>query len=405
LKADASHGHVLLLPRAWGRQAHWATWIARIIHAQIAHDAVATGMSDPRAITRRRCGGRPEDALRSINNPGQGLVRIAVFHMNQVGDFIFSLPALAGMRARFPGADITSILRPHLIELAELTPAVDRVIPYPLGLIGEVRLARTLLNRSFDLVLAFPTAAPTALQALLTRARVRVGFADAGLGFCLTDRALVRGTASPWKLAQLAAVAGAEIPQPRYVGLLQLSPALRQRGQRLLAARGVEPDARVAAIAPGASRGREYKAWQVRGFAAVAQHLRHRWGATVAVVGGVADVTTAMHIARSMSTPCINLAGQTTTGELAAILERADLLVGIDSGPMHVAAAMRTPVVALFGPTDPRIVGPQGEGHEVVTAGLDCSPCPQPCASRRCMSLISEDQVIAAADRILGRTC
>jgi heptosyltransferase-1 len=51
---------------------------------------------------------------------------------------------------------------------------------------------------------------------------------------------------------------------------------------------------------------------------------------------------------------------------LVALLRRADLFVGGDSGPTHLAAALAVPTVALFGPTDPARNGPWGPGARVV---------------------------------------
>ena len=70
-----------------------------------------------------------------------------------------------------------------------------------------------------------------------------------------------------------------------------------------------------------------------------------------------------------------DLTGKTSLVELAALLQRAQLFVGIDSGIMHLAAAMGTPVVGIFGPTDPQHTGPAGERSVVVRRELQCSPC------------------------------
>jgi heptosyltransferase-2 len=75
---------------------------------------------------------------------------------------------------------------------------------------------------------------------------------------------------------------------------------------------------------------------------------------------------------------------------------------------MHIAAALGVPVVAIFGATHPldshKMWGPWGEGHIVVTKDLDCSPCrPGECKDRKCMDLISPDQVLEAAKKQLKK--
>jgi ADP-heptose:LPS heptosyltransferase len=75
----------------------------------------------------------------------------------------------------------------------------------------------------------------------------------------------------------------------------------------------------------------------------------------------------------------VDLAGKTTLKGMAAVLERATLFVGNDSGPMHVAAAVGTKVVAVFGPGAPYKTAPYlaPDRVRVVYASLPCSPCRQ----------------------------
>jgi len=61
-----------------------------------------------------------------------------------------------------------------------------------------------------------------------------------------------------------------------------------------------------------------------------------------------------------------NLCGKTSLLELGGILQVADLVVTVDSGPMHMASATGTPCLAIFGPTDPARVGPYGKQHRVL---------------------------------------
>jgi len=356
-----------------------------------------------RSFSLRRAAERVEGIYRELLGTPRPPRQVAIFHLNQVGDLLFSMPALASLRAHFPEAEITSILRPNLVELMQANRSVDHLLVRGSGLPGEARLARELRRRRIDLAVAFSQSAPTVLQAIACGAATRIGFVDADLSFLLNRKVHLRGLPWPGKLARLAVCLGAGLPPDSYVGMLRIPPEPRERAQRLLERAGINGQERIAVIAPGASGRRRHKAWEGDRFAEVADYLRERWGVAIVIVGGRGDAREASRAAGSMSAPSANLAGETSTGELAAILERADLLVGVDSGPMHVAAAMGTPVVALFGPTDPRRTGPRGEGHEVVSAGLDCSPCARPCEARECMTAITVEQVIAAVDRILSR--
>jgi len=68
---------------------------------------------------------------------------------------------------------------------------------------------------------------------------------------------------------------------------------------------------------------------------------------------------------------------------------------------MHLAAAMGTPVTALFGPTAPWRTGPFGSGHQIVRAGLKCSPCfKRRCRTAECMARISVADVLEGVRKI-----
>jgi len=85
--------------------------------------------------------------------------------------------------------------------------------------------------------------------------------------------------------------------------------------------------------------------------------------------------------------------------------------IGGDSGPLHVASATPTPIVALFGPTLPERSLPWRDPHwftEAVDVGpLPCRPCDQRVcvtADYRCLTTISVEQVVAAAERALRKS-
>ncbi len=103
-------------------------------------------------------------------------------------------------------------------------------------------------------------------------------------------------------------------------------------------------------IHPGS--GGRHKCWPLDRFLELAERLRQRRFCVVILQGPVeterknrlpADLL-------SLSPPALL--------DLAALLARADLFIGNDSGPGHVAAAVGTPTLTLFGPTDPRLWRP-----------------------------------------------
>jgi ADP-heptose:LPS heptosyltransferase len=100
-------------------------------------------------------------------------------------------------------------------------------------------------------------------------------------------------------------------------------------------------------------------------------------------------------------TDAVNLAGETSLKMLAALYEKTAFLISTDTGPMHLATAVGKPVAAIFGPTAPWRTGPFGSGHQIIRAGLACSPCfKRQCRTADCMRQISVQDVLDAVKKM-----
>jgi ADP-heptose:LPS heptosyltransferase len=103
----------------------------------------------------------------------------------------------------------------------------------------------------------------------------------------------------------------------------------------------------------------------------------------------------------------LDLSGRLSIEELAALLERSDLLIGSDSGPAHLAAAVGTPVVALFSGTNHAAQWrPWGERVRTLRHETACSPCHRhrcPLTDHPCLSGLLPCTVLAAASEWLDK--
>ncbi|NOX63051.1 MAG: glycosyltransferase family 9 protein, partial [Chloroflexi bacterium] len=128
----------------------------------------------------------------------------------------------------------------------------------------------------------------------------------------------------------------------------------------------------------------------------------------VLVTGGPGEAELAAKVCEFAGDAAINLAGRTSFGQLAALLARADLVLGPDSGPLNLAVATGTPTVHLFGPADPVLFGPWGDParHMVLQSDWTCIPCGRfdwpDLPAHGCVRDISVAQVHAAARHLLA---
>lgn len=327
-------------------------------------------------------------------------MKITCFHLNQIGDLAFSLPALKCLRDSFPDATITSVVRPGIPELIDGTGLVDGVLARGGGLDGaKIGLARELAADRPDLAVLFSQSAECSLLAYLSRAQRRVGFVGTTLGFLLTDRTPFQHPPSTANNLRLVEACGGRITQTDYVGLLRPAPRHVESVSAKLIASGVSADDRIVAMSPGTSGRRRIKEWTDEGFAEVARHLLKR-GVRVVVVGSVP----ASGI-RDLCPDIVDLSGATSLGEAVALLSRCEALLAVDSGILHLAAAAGTRVVGLYGPSNPKVTGPQGDNHIVLTSGADCSPCDLAGCKygRKCMTDLDSGVVIAALGQMLAQ--
>lgn len=100
----------------------------------------------------------------------------------------------------------------------------------------------------------------------------------------------------------------------------------------------------------------------------------------------------------------IDLCGRLGLEPLVLLLQRSQLFIGNDSGPLHLAAAARTPTVSFFGPETPALYGPRGSADAVLYKNVPCSPClnayyskdNSSCRNNVCMTRIEVEEAWAA---------
>ena len=141
--------------------------------------------------------------------------------------------------------------------------------------------------------------------------------------------------------------------------------------------------------------------------------LAREMGASIVLTGAAGDEDVVSEMASRLATTGIHtlrLQGVQDLVMLGAILERCQMVLTGDTGPMHLAAAVGTPVLAVFGPSMPWRYQPLTPHHRVVRVDLPCSPCnrirlpPERCQGHTpdCLAGVSVDAVVAAGRSLLA---
>ena len=295
--------------------------------------------------------------------------RILIIRPSALGDVCRSVPAAVSLRRAYPGARIDWLVQDSFADAVRFHPDLSGVVSFARASLGRDALRgspgrlggflRALRRAGYDLVYDFQGLARSGALAWATRARRRVGYADAReLGWLgLNERHEVA--------RKIHAV-------ERMLGLLRASGVEPAEDMRLYAGEEARAWAagqewtreRYAVIAP-TSRW-PGKRWPAERFAAVARRVAER-GVRVVVVGAASEREQCPLLCGAGALPgIVDLVGGTSVAQLMAVIARAALVVACDSAALHMAVGFDRPIVGLFGPTRVDRVGPWRRERDVI---------------------------------------
>lgn len=341
--------------------------------------------------------------------------RLLAIGLNYLGDALFTTPALATLRNRFPHAQIDLLLGERALSILEGATGADRLIPRSAhGSFARVlSLSETLRQGQYDAVILFQSILSSAMLTWAARVPVRVGFAQASCAPFLTHPIAPRFPREHVVDAylRLAQAVGSEFPgtsaspengliPPRL--RIALSGDDTAFADRFLRDHEIMPP--IVGLVIGATRAQ--KRWPEGYFARLAERLWQSSGAACVLLGGREEQEVSRRILQQSQVPLISAVGDTTAKQLAALIARLSVVVSGDSGPLHIATAMGTPVVALFGSTSPDETGPWTKQPNrrnckpiVLYDNLSCAPCRKSptCGGRfDCMHALTPERVLDA---------
>ena len=353
-------------------------------------------------------------------------MKILIIRLRLVGDVVFTTPAIRALRGHFPDARITYLVERAAAPIVLGNPHLDEVMVIDrtrgwrrLG--DDMRLARTLRSKGFDLVIDFHGGPRSSGLTRVTGAPRRIGYTIPGRSWMYTDR-----VHRPRELRPRHSVSNqSDLLAP--LGIPPLDPGsdpaemtetgdARRRVERALATAGVTDGAEL--IVMHVSAGNPFRRWPAEAFAALAAALvrsspRRRILLTAGPsdAGAVTEIAVAARAALGAeAAERVVLTEELGLADLRVLVARAALYIGGDSGPLHLAATTRTPIVGIYGPTL-SVRSEPWRGPLLVTEAVEPGPLPcRPCDQRvcapgdfRCLRQITPDEVAAAAERALAR--
>lgn len=281
-------------------------------------------------------------------------MKIAIYQLNQLGDFLFSLPLLYSIKNQLPQSEITLLLPAWLRPLTALTPFVDNVIERPK--IGNLKFFNRIKDYNFDWWISLSISPQSYLAAKSSLAKRRTGFSKPLFSRCLTESLSRSGPFNVNAVNSLNEFIKIGRAKDDYRGLLTFPPD-EERDRELK---------QTITIAPGSSSRKAFKRWPKEQFANLIDALNDH-GFQVVITGSDKEheyIESIINLTQTKT--ATNLAGKLSLTQLAHLLSKTKLLICNDSGAMHLASVFETPLVAIFGPTSPAETGPYNRNSHVI---------------------------------------
>jgi predicted lipopolysaccharide heptosyltransferase III len=338
----------------------------------------------------------------------QSVERVLLIRLRSIGDTVLSTPSLFALKRFLPHAAIDILLEDWVAPILDGFPHVDNVITLERkSTSSRARVARRLRAEHYDVVYNLHGGTTATLLTRATGAKHRIGYAT--YQYARLHNHLSPSSSSLWGQnkthsveQQLALLGwtGVPVSDRPPTQLAVTAEAAASIAARLQAA-GMTATP-FAVIHPAAAFAT--KQWATEKFARVANALAGE-GLGVVAITSPDETQIVEELKRNSSAQVMSLS-DLSLPEITALLARARLFVGNDSGIAHIAAAVESPAVVIFGSSNVAHWRPWARAAaEVVYEELECQPCHgyfcEEFDEPECIKRVPVERVIAATQRVL----
>ena len=342
----------------------------------------------------------------------QTVERVLVVRLRSIGDTVLSTPSLFALKRFLPHAAVDILLEDWVAPVLDGFAHVDNIITLERkSASARARVARRLRANRYDVVYNLHGGTTATLLARATGAKHRVGYQT--YQYARLHSHLSPSSSSLWGQnkthsveQQLALLGWTGVPvSDRPPTQLAVTAAAAATIASRLQAAGLT-NTSFAVIHPAAAFAT--KQWAAEKFARVAEELAGQ-GLGIVAITAPDEAQIVDDLRRNTAAPVAALT-DLSLPEITALLARARLFVGNDSGIAHIAAAVETPTVVIFGSSNiahwqPWTSGAARAAAEVVYEEMECQPCHGYFCEKfdepECIKRVPVERVVAAVARVL----
>lgn len=328
--------------------------------------------------------------------------KVLIIALSRIGDAVYATPVVRELKRSHPEITLDVLCRPYTAGVFRHNPHIHTLLLCKNGIIAFFRTLLTVKKKHYDFIIDL-TSDHKVAGALLSRLggpSYCIGFNTQKRGFCL-DRALP--------------LPAGEIHITRvYLGLLEAlengkyenHPEIvvceeeKREIHRFLERFSICDSEVIVGLHPGAHFSTQRLPEQK--WAALCDRIQESFQKKVVVFGGPREITSVQRIQQLAALPLIIVDGLPDLRAAVALIDRCNVLLCNNSGPLHIAEALGTPTLSWMGPTVPYRWYPVGPHHRVIRKDIDCSPCNRAsCGRHSCAVKITPGEMETAFRQLL----
>ena len=317
-----------------------------------------------------------------------------------IGDILLSTIVLENLNAVFPQSEIHYLTEEFAKRAVENNSFVSKLLSFNkndfvISIIKKVR------KEKYDLVFDFWSNPKTAQITFLSGAKYRVGYEKPGRKYAYNYRGK-NGTMGKHSAEDnLVLLKSLEIPVVSKKIIYRTTNEEKDFAENYFEANISKSNGPVIGIIP--SGGWESKRCDAAKWIEICENIREKFNTQFLILWGQGDENDAQNIFQVLKQYSI-LGPKTTFGQLSGLIEKCELIIANDSGPMHVSAALGRRTLGIFGPTDPEAHRPYSENSSfVIHSELHCIKCNKLVCpfKHECMIELSAQKVLNEVSKLL----
>ena len=328
--------------------------------------------------------------------------RILIIRLAPLGETVLTTPVVRVLREHFRDAYIAYMVAPTREDLVSANPHLNEVLTYQASV---PKLIYQIARRKFQIAVILQPTFRLVLHTFLARIPFRVGFETNAAGKKLLNLAVPNNTAQHETQRYLNVVQALGVEVANDEPEVFVDAEGNAWVNNFLGIQNLDDNKPIIGLNPGAAT--IYRRWQASNFAVLGDLLHETYKAHIVITTGPREGELAAQVAEQMSYSPV-IVDQATPMQLAALLQRCNLYISNDTGPMHLSTAVKTPTVALFGASNLIQWAPPWNKHAVIAR----KECPlmktlsskewdaYPDRARENLDTITPDVVMATVEKL-----